>query len=79
MSELITIVSSSPLLSTYCTDNYGGKTIQLSLSPTVTDAINWINSYRLQIAEEERARKDNPVLQELNDSYKTALQLMQQS
>ena len=27
MSELITIVSSSPLLIAYCKDNYGGKTV----------------------------------------------------
>ena len=65
------------LIQAAVSDIYGGKAINIMLTPEAVDAINWISQYRAQLERERLARQNNPVLQELYDSYQTALNLSQ--
>ena len=65
------------LIQATVTDTYGGKAINIMLTNEAADAINWVNQYRTQLEQERLMRQNNPVLQELYDSYQTALNLSQ--
>jgi hypothetical protein len=57
-------------------DTYGGKRVSLQVSKEVTDAINWVTSYRASLEAEAAMRASNPALKELYDQYQTMLKLL---
>lgn len=73
------VINSYPqdLIYSVITDGMGTKTITICLSQTVIDTVNWVAQQKIKSDIEEEVRRNNPVLQELYESYTTALKLLQ--
>ena len=55
----------------------GGHAITLCVGTELTDNLKWIREFRQRLDIEQRLRAENPMLQELYDSYQTAMALSQ--